>query len=725
MQQKHQPISRKFRPQLFSDVVGQNAIITTLKNALRLKKLAHAYLFCGTRGTGKTTLARIFAKALNCLTPVGSEPCNACSSCREILSGHSLDVIEIDGASNRGIDDIRTINDTVGYAASGGSYKIYIIDEVHMLTKEAFNALLKTLEEPPEKVKFFFATTEAHKLPATILSRCQRFDLLRIPDSLIVEKLKEIQKSLARSSEEEALFRIAAFAEGSLRDAESLLDQVFCYEEKEITLETVNQALGLIPSSFFFALDKAFSEGDLSHAFLLAERIYLAGKDFTYFLEQLAEHFHTLIRMKLHRQSHLNASYTEAVLLYTEGELIFILDLLTDGMQKIQRSSCKRIEAEMLLLTLLRSKNRIPIETIARRLIELEKTAAAQLSKETSSEQVPCPDPSDDRIVLKPIPFMEARQAPPPGEMKENKPPHSFNGMGASEAPPPTEMNAATDNQPPHSFGEMQASQALPPSELKAATEVQPLHSFSGMGASQTLSPSEMKAATEAQPLHSFGEMPASQVLSPSELKAATEAQPPHSFGEMQASQALSPSELKAATKAQPPHSFGEMQASQALPPSELKATTKAQPPHSFGEMQASQALSPSELKAATKAQPLHSFGEMQASQAPSPSEMEAATEVQPPHSFGEMQASQALFPSELKAATEAQPLHSFGEMPASQALSPSELKAATEAQPPHSFSGMGASQAPPPKKKEYYETLLRFAAVELEGTLKKGDLHG
>ena len=210
----YQVIARKYRPQTFADVLGQSPIVTTLKNAIKKNRLAHAYLFCGSRGTGKTTLARVFAKALNCLQPTqDGEPCNQCTSCRGIVSGSSMDVLEIDGASNRGIEDIRQINETVGYATSSGKYKIYIIDEVHMLTKEAFNALLKTLEEPPAKVLFFFATTEPHKVLPTILSRCQRFNLSRISPQLIVNKLARIAKDLNAVAEEEALHMIATRAE--------------------------------------------------------------------------------------------------------------------------------------------------------------------------------------------------------------------------------------------------------------------------------------------------------------------------------------------------------------------------------------------------------------------------------------------------------------------------------------------------------------------------------
>lgn len=208
--QKYQVLARKYRPQSFQDVVGQEVVVTTLKNAIRLSKVAHAYLFCGGRGTGKTTLARLFAKALNCeKLNCDQEPCNQCSSCLDIMAGQSLDVIEIDGASNRGIDDIRQINEMVGYVPSHGRYKIYIIDEVHMLTKEAFNALLKTLEEPPPQAKFFFATTEAHKILPTIISRCQRFDLGRISITQITSKLEQIAKDLQRDVDADALHKIA------------------------------------------------------------------------------------------------------------------------------------------------------------------------------------------------------------------------------------------------------------------------------------------------------------------------------------------------------------------------------------------------------------------------------------------------------------------------------------------------------------------------------------
>ncbi len=249
---EYKVLARKYRPKNFSEVLGQDAIVTTLKNAIKHKRIAHAYLFCGSRGTGKTTLARVFAKALNCHNLNGDlEPCSECPSCKEIASGSSIDVIEIDGASHRGIDDIRQINENVGYTTSHGDYKIYIIDEVHMLTKEAFNALLKTLEEPPEKVIFFFATTEPHKVLPTILSRCQRFNLNRISNEKIIEKLKKIVIDQNVDTSEEVLQLIAERAEGGLRDAESIFDQMLSFHEGTLTIENARAILGIVPREAF------------------------------------------------------------------------------------------------------------------------------------------------------------------------------------------------------------------------------------------------------------------------------------------------------------------------------------------------------------------------------------------------------------------------------------------------------------------------------------------
>ncbi len=363
--------SRRYRPKTFKEVIGQEVVVQTLKNALIKNRVAPAYLFCGGRGTGKTTLARLFAKALNCLQKKEEkEPCNQCQNCLEISSNSSLDVIEIDGASNRGIDDIRRINENAIYSPSS-FYKIYIIDEVHMLTKEAFNALLKTLEEPPEKVKFFFATTEPHKMLPTILSRCQRFDLQRIPPKKIEEKLLFITQELQREAYPEALQKIASQAEGSLRDAESLLDQVFCYEEGLITEETVEKALGIIPSLLLFELDEATSRKDLSFAFSFMDTLYQSGKDFLSLIEGLCKHFRTLLYLS--HQKSIPESYRKSLSIYTKEELLFLLELILKARHKIQKMGLDKTEMEFLLLQILQVKNRLPLDTIAKKLLELEK----------------------------------------------------------------------------------------------------------------------------------------------------------------------------------------------------------------------------------------------------------------------------------------------------------------------------------------------------------------
>jgi DNA polymerase III subunit gamma/tau len=388
---EYQVLARKYRPQTFKDVLGQDAIVTTLKNAIKKRRMAHAYLFSGSRGTGKTTLARLFAKALNCEKPTEElEPCNACASCKEITTGISLDVLEIDGASNRGIDDIRQINETVGYSTASGRYKIYIIDEVHMLTKEAFNALLKTLEEPPEKVKFFFATTEPHKVLPTILSRCQRFNLNRIPLAEISGKLKRMAEEQGFSAEEDALRLIASRADGGLRDAESLLDQILSFHDGlSIDSDTAAAILGVMPQDTFFRLDNAAQSGNLAEAFEIAEEVFARGRDLTHFVEMLSEHFRNLLVIKLSGSNSplltlsesAREKYEESAKKYRKEQCLELLDHLVKVQQEIRFAPSPRIALEAALLYVIRSVHKIPIEVVVRRLAELENKAASPMAE--------------------------------------------------------------------------------------------------------------------------------------------------------------------------------------------------------------------------------------------------------------------------------------------------------------------------------------------------------
>jgi DNA polymerase III subunit gamma/tau len=416
---KYQVIARKYRPQTFAEVVGQEAIVQTLKNAIRSKRLAHAYLFCGSRGTGKTTLARVLAKAVNCENLSQEiEPCNACTSCREIAASQSIDVLEIDGASHRGIDDIRQINDTVGYATAG-HYKIYLIDEVHMLTKEAFNALLKTLEEPPENVKFFFATTEPHKVLPTILSRCQRFNLNRIPQEAIVKKLKAITSDLGVAAEEEALHLLAKCADGGLRDAESLLDQILVFHDGQITAETVSSVLGIVTSDLLFEIDAAGKEGRLAFAFEAAHQIFSQGKDLLHFIESLVEHFRNLLLVKLCGENanfltlseNERAKYAQSAKLYTKEQCLNLLEYLIEEQNKVRFMPSPKIALETILLHVMRIHQRLPIEVLVRSLNELEEKLgkAPELPKtEATNEAKALPKTEPAKIEAKALPKTEA-----------------------------------------------------------------------------------------------------------------------------------------------------------------------------------------------------------------------------------------------------------------------------------------------------------------------------
>lgn len=292
-------LARRYRPQSFDEVVGQKHITDLLKEAIRTKRLGHAFLFCGPRGVGKTSCARILAKSLNCKDGPTITPCDKCPACKEIASGSSFDVIEIDGASNRGIDEIRTLRENVKFSPSYGRYKIYIIDEVHMLTEPAFNALLKTLEEPPEYVKFILATTAPAKVPATIISRCQRFDFYRISMAVLTLTLESIAKTEKLKISDEAMFTIAKAASGSLRDALSILDQAGALSRKDIEADDITSMLGTVEIGLLFELVDCLSQKNCPGALTFFDKIINQGKDMKQLGRDLIEHFRHLMIMKV------------------------------------------------------------------------------------------------------------------------------------------------------------------------------------------------------------------------------------------------------------------------------------------------------------------------------------------------------------------------------------------------------------------------------------------
>jgi DNA polymerase III subunit gamma/tau len=348
--------ARKWRPKKFSEVVGQEHITATLKNALKNNRIAHAYLFTGPRGVGKTTTARILAKILNCLNPKDYEPCNECEMCLTIQNSQSLDIIEIDGASNRGIDEIRTLRESVKYAPTKGKYKVYIIDEVHMLTKESFNAFLKTLEEPPSHTVFIFATTDAHKVPLTIISRCQRFDFRRIQLDTIKSLLKHIADAEKIQIDDKSLTTIAKKSDGALRDAESYFDQVVSFCGNKIDSKTVAQMLNLIDDEIYFDISDAIISKDFKSVFNVTKRIYENGWDFVDFINGLIEHFRNLMTVVITEKTDLveiaeiyRTRYIEYLGKFSEGDLLRLLNYLNKVQQELRYTQNQKLKVEIAL----------------------------------------------------------------------------------------------------------------------------------------------------------------------------------------------------------------------------------------------------------------------------------------------------------------------------------------------------------------------------------------
>ncbi|MDP3804235.1 MAG: DNA polymerase III subunit gamma/tau [Candidatus Omnitrophota bacterium] len=368
--------ARKYRPQFFEEIVGQSHITTTLTNAISQDRVAHAYLFAGPRGVGKTTAARILAKALNCEKGSTPKPCNACASCKEITQGSSLDILEIDGASNRGIDEIRTLRENVKFSPAKGRFKVYIIDEVHMLTAEAFNALLKTLEEPPPHVKFIFATTQANKVPATILSRCQRFDFRRIAAKDIAENLKKIAKVEKIDIDDEALGLIARYSDGGMRNGQVILDQIASSAKGAIGSGDVARILGIVDDDLLFGLSGAIKEKNAVSALKTVDSLVNEGKDVSQAVLGLIEHFRNISIAKICQNpgSLMDAGsekikrYTEEAKKFTIEEILYIIYTFSSTIDFIRKSSLSRIPLEAALIKLTQSGSIISLDEILKRL---------------------------------------------------------------------------------------------------------------------------------------------------------------------------------------------------------------------------------------------------------------------------------------------------------------------------------------------------------------------
>ncbi len=383
-------LARKWRPQAFEEVVGQRHITQTLQNAISQKRVAHAFLFAGARGVGKTSTARILAKALNCETGPQINPCNHCITCQEITNGALMDVIEIDGASNRGIDEIRELKENVRYTPAKSRYKIYIIDEVHMLTREAFNALLKTLEEPPPHIVFIFATTEPHKIPATILSRCQRYDFKRIPLREVMESLKRIAEEEKIQISQRGLLSISRESEGSLRDAQSLLDQVIAYAGKNIRDEDIGEVLGLIDQKILNDTIEAIASQDVERCMEIIETVYRFGNDLQHFCRELLQYLRNLILIKVsqHPEGLMELPEEELGIFKKQAEkfqfdqLNHLFSLLLKGEQEIAQSTFPRTMLEMTLIRMATLQPILPIDEMMKKLEALENKEPSKGGKE-------------------------------------------------------------------------------------------------------------------------------------------------------------------------------------------------------------------------------------------------------------------------------------------------------------------------------------------------------
>lgn len=384
--------ARKYRPQRFDEVVGQEHITQTLKNALDSERVAHAYLFTGPRGVGKTTTARILAKALNCTNPKDSEPCNECEMCKSIQSSQLMDIIEIDAASNRGIDEVRSLRESVKYAPSKGKFKVYIIDEVHMLTKDSFNAFLKTLEEPPSHTVFIFATTDVHRVPITIISRCQRYDFRRIQVDIIKNLLSDIAKQEQISIDDKTLTLIAKKSDGGLRDAESYFDQASAFCGDKIDYDTVVRVFNFIDDEIYFNVSKAIVNKNFNEAFNIAETVYKNGWNFIDFLEGTIEHFRNLMVARISDSTEsieaaeiYKEQFKELSKHFTEADILRMTNFVNKTLSEMRFSQNHRLKAEMAMCHIIGLER---TETITDLMKAIEKGAPLTVTSDAGNQPI-------------------------------------------------------------------------------------------------------------------------------------------------------------------------------------------------------------------------------------------------------------------------------------------------------------------------------------------------